>query len=193
MFGPSVTCHLGNLLRVIKRHLQQQETMAHGKLLTDNELLARWVGGLYDDFLAQLRPVDRQPIRFLPAAQSFSRTLFFWAQHRDVSVGAFVHCLRPDVFVRTIVWVREPVERFFSTFYYAKYVRRRAYEVLSNVRPHVHSSMSDTHSQVYKPKANKMRNITLDVSATMFYTRMTAPSKHMHTSTNAAHVTYRRP
>lgn len=136
MFGPSVTCHLGNLLRVIKRHLQEQRIITEERLLTDNELLARWVGGLYDDFLSQLRPVDRQPIRFLPAAQSFSHTLFFWAQHRDLSIDVFVRCLRPNVLVRTIVWMREPVERFFSTFYYAKYV--------------------------YKPKANKMRNVTLD-------------------------------
>ena len=145
MFGHSVTCHLGNLLRVVKRHLQEQRITAQERLLTDNELLARWVGGLYDDFLSQLRSVDRKPIRFLPAAQSFSRTLFFWAQHRDVSIDAFVRCLRPDVFVRTIVWVREPVERFFSTFYYAKYVRGKSCNLLGKLRPHAHNVIPNTY------------------------------------------------
>ena len=121
VFGPSATCHLGNLLRVIMRHLQRGATQ--GKLLTDNELLARWAGGLYDDFLARLDAIHRQPIKFLPPAQAFSRTVFFWAQHRDVSISAFVRCIRPGLRVRTVVWVREPVARFFSSFYYAKYVR----------------------------------------------------------------------
>ena len=129
VFGASATCHLGNLLRVVTRHLRHQRTTidVHMKtILTDNELLARWVGGVFDDFLSLLGPRERQPIKFLPPAQPFSRTRFFWAQHRDLSMTRLIHCLRPNMSVRTIVWVRDPVSRFFSSFYYAKYVRERS-------------------------------------------------------------------
>jgi hypothetical protein len=114
--GAAVTCHTGQLLAWLRR-----SRGASNATVDANVLLVQWMRGDYDDVLPTVPLDERQPMKWLPPVPRFQDTSFVWAQHQDASVVALLQCLRPDVAVRGISWVRDPVERFYSSFYYAKY------------------------------------------------------------------------
>eukprot|EP00750_Incisomonas_marina_P008040 INCI1518.3.p1 GENE.INCI1518.3~~INCI1518.3.p1 ORF type:complete len:244 (-),score=26.98 INCI1518.3:93-824(-) len=142
--GENVTCHTGQLLAWIRQHHRQatspkrsqaaeepqpvKKSSADLDFLLDvsarrdaNAMLVDWILGKYDPLISAMDADQRRPLRHLPPVPTFEETRFIWAQHQDASMLDLVRCLQPSVTVRGVTWLRDPVERFYSSFYYSKY------------------------------------------------------------------------
>jgi len=115
VLGRNSTCHTMQLLAWIKlRHNAFVDSDA-------NVMLAQWISGKFDNQLNKEPLADRSPLSHLPPVPPFKDTIFIWAQHQDAGIVDLISCIRKETVVKGITWLRDPVNRFYSSFYYAKY------------------------------------------------------------------------